>query len=97
MHGTDHPPHGVLSRRNGLVLISPLTLFLLAMLGLPFAIDVVYALSRVTFENIRHPQIQGFGNFAVVLRDPNFWQAMGLSLRFAPLRSASRCSQRRRS
>ncbi|MDX7951341.1 sugar ABC transporter permease [Lichenihabitans sp. Uapishka_5] len=77
--------HGILPRRDGLVLIAPLTLFLLAMLGLPFAIDIVYALSHVTFENIRHPQFEGLGNFATVLRDPAFWQAMWFSLRFALL------------
>jgi len=79
------PAHGILPRRNGLVLIAPLTLFLLAMLGLPFAIDVIYAVSHVTFETIRHPQVQGFGNFTAVLKDPAFWQAMGFSLRFALL------------
>ncbi len=81
--------HGILSRRDGIVLIAPLTLFLLAMLGLPFAIDVIYAVSRVTFETIRHPQVQGFGNFTAVLEDPAFWQAMGFSLRFALLTAAA--------
>ena len=75
----------LLSRRDGLVLIAPLTAFLLAMLALPFAIDVVYALSRVTFATIRHPQLQGFGNFSAVLADRDFWRAMGFSLRFALL------------
>jgi multiple sugar transport system permease protein len=75
----------VLSRRHGLVLIAPLTAFLLAMLGLPLVIDIVYALSRVTFETLRHPSLQGLGNFATVLRDGSFWQAMGFSLRFAIL------------
>ena len=75
----------ILPRRHGLVLIAPLTLFLLAMLGLPLVIDIVYALSRVTFETIRHPQLQGFGNFRAVLTDGAFWQAMSFSLRFAVL------------
>lgn len=83
------PAHGILPRRDGIVLIAPLTLFLLAMLGLPFAIDVVYAVSHVTFETIRHPQLQGLGNVAAVLRDPAFWQAMGFSLRFALLTAAA--------
>ena len=77
------PFGAILSRRDGLALITPLTLFLLAMLGLPFVIDVVYALSHVTFETIRRPQLTGLGNFAAVLRDPAFWQAMSFSLRFA--------------
>ena len=78
------PPFGaILSRRDGLALITPLTLFLLGMLGLPFIIDVVYALSHVTFETIRRPQLTGLGNFTTVLSDPAFWQAMSFSLRFA--------------
>lgn len=83
------PTYGILSRRDGFVLIAPLTLFLLAMLGLPFAIDVIYAVSRVTFETIRHPQIEGFGNFTAVLKDSAFWQAMGFSLHFALLTAAA--------
>ena len=79
----------ILSRRQGLVLIAPLTAFLLAMLGLPLVIDIVYALSRVTFETLRHPSLQGFGNFVTVLRDGSFWQAMGFSLRFALLASVA--------
>ena len=82
MHSTS-PFGAILSRRDGLALITPLTLFLLGMLGLPFVIDVVYAISHVTFETIRRPQPTGLGNFATVLRDPAFWQAMSFSLRFA--------------
>ena len=78
-----------LDRRRGIVLIAPLTLFLLAMLALPLAIDIVYALSRVTFENLRHPTLQGLQNFGTVLRDGEFWRAMGFSLRFALLCSVA--------
>lgn len=77
----------VLHRRQGLVLIAPLTGFLLAMLAFPFVIDIVYALSRVTFETLRAPRLEGFGNFVTVLKDGSFWQAMGFSLRFALLAS----------
>lgn len=73
----------LLHRRDGLVLIAPLTIFLLAMLGVPLLIDIVYALSRVTFETLRRPQFDGIGNFVAVLKDGGFWQAMGFSLRFA--------------
>ena len=79
----------VLHRRQGVVLIAPLTLFLLAMLGLPLVIDVVYALSRVTFETLRHPRLEGIGNFWAVLRDGAFWQAMGFSLRFAAVTASA--------
>ncbi len=77
----------VLHRRQGLVLIAPMTGFLLAMLALPLVIDIVYALSRVTFETLRHPRLEGLGNFVRVLRDSDFWRAMGFSFRFAVLAS----------
>ncbi len=79
----------VLKRRQGVVLIAPLTLFLLAMLALPLLIDILYALSHVTFETIRHPRLEGFANFVTVLKEGAFWQAMGFSLRFAVLASVA--------
>lgn len=79
----------VLRRRQGLVLIAPLTVFLLALLGLPLLIDIVYALSRVTFETLRRPRLEGLGNFLTVLKDPGFWQALGFSLRFAIVASVA--------
>ena len=71
------------------MLIAPLTVFLLAMLALPLAIDVVYAVSRVTFETLRAPRFEGIGNFVTVLKDGSFWNAMGFSLRFAVLASTA--------
>ena len=79
----------VLHRRHGLLLVAPLTAFLLALLGLPLLIDIVYALSRVTFTTLRSPRLEGFGNFATVLQDGGFWRAMGFSLRFALLASVA--------
>ncbi|MDQ0470827.1 carbohydrate ABC transporter permease [Labrys wisconsinensis] len=77
----------IVDRRTPYLLIAPMTLFLLALLGLPFAIDIVYALSRVTFETLRAPSFSGLGNFAAVLGDGAFWGAMGFSLKFAVLAS----------
>ena len=79
----------VLHRRQGFVLIAPLTVFLLAMLAVPLLIDVVYALSHVTFETLRQPRLEGFGNFVAVLRDDGFWRAMWFSLRFALVASTA--------
>ena len=79
----------ILHRRQGLVLVAPLTVFLLAVLGLPLLIDIVYALSHVTFETLRRPRLEGFGNFVTVLKDSSFWQAMGFSLRFAIVASVA--------
>jgi multiple sugar transport system permease protein len=69
------------------LLIAPLAAFLLALLGLPFVIDVIYAVSRVTFETLRTPSFTGLGNFFTVLQDGTFWAAMGFSLKFASLAS----------
>ena len=66
-------------------MIAPLTAFLLLLLALPLAVDGVYAISRVTFETLRRPQLVGFGNFATVLGDGRFWSALLFSLRFAVL------------
>lgn len=66
-------------------MIAPLTTLLLAMLALPLAVDCIYAISRVTFETLRAPTVVGLQNFAVVLRDREFWEAMWFSLRFAVL------------
>ncbi len=74
---------------DGWLMIAPLTAFLLVMLAVPFAVDLIYAVSRVTFETLRAPSVVGLHNFAVVLRDREFWGAMWFSLRFAVLVSAA--------
>ncbi len=74
---------------DGWVMIAPLTAFLLLLLALPFAVDCLYAISRVTFETLRAPHIVGLQNFAVVLKDGEFWSAMLFSLRFALLVTAA--------
>ncbi len=79
----------ILNARQGRLLVAPLTAFLLALLAMPLAVDIVYAVSRVTFATLRHPEFLGLGNFATVLKDGGFWQAMGFSLRFAVLASAA--------
>jgi multiple sugar transport system permease protein len=70
-------------------MIAPLTALMLVMLALPFAVDLVYAVSRVTFESLRAPSIVGLQNFDVVLHDHEFWGAMLFSLRFAVLATAA--------
>ncbi len=67
---------------EGRLLIGPLTAFLIALLGFPLVVDIVYSLSRVGFENIRAPEITGFSNYAKALADPEFWSAAWFSLRF---------------
>jgi multiple sugar transport system permease protein len=70
-------------------MIAPLTTLLLVMLALPFVVDCIYAVSRVTFETLRAPQVVGLHNFSVVLHDEEFWGAMWFSLRFAVLVTAA--------
>jgi multiple sugar transport system permease protein len=67
---------------EGVYLTSPLAVFLLALLGFPLLVDLVYSVSDVGFENIRAPVLSGFGNYAKALSDPEFWSAAWFSLRF---------------
>jgi multiple sugar transport system permease protein len=73
------------ARRDGYFLIAPVTVFLLVMLAIPFVVDLLYSVSRVTFETLRSPSYLGLANFASVVRDRAFWSAMLFSLRFALL------------
>ena len=73
------------ARRDGYILIAPVAVFLLMMLAIPFVVDLLYSVSRVTFETLRSPSYLGLANFASVVRDRAFWGAMLFSLRFALL------------
>lgn len=81
--------HG--SRLENAALAAPLVLFLLALLGFPTLLDIVYSLSEVRFETLRAPSFIGLGNFAAVLTDPEFWQASWFSLKFATLTAGAEC------
>ncbi|MBV8567562.1 MAG: sugar ABC transporter permease [Methylobacteriaceae bacterium] len=72
-------------RRAAYVMIAPITAFLVVMLAIPLLVDLVYAVSNVTFETIRAPSFAGLRNFALVFADRDFWNAMLFSLRFALL------------
>src|SRR3984893_9384830 len=73
------------ARRDAYIMIAPIALFLLVMLAIPFLVDLVYSVSRVTFETIRAPSFFGLGNFVTVMRDQSLWNAMLCALRFAVL------------
>jgi multiple sugar transport system permease protein len=77
-------------KREGLWLITPMTLFLLILLGFPLVLDLIYSVSKVGFETLRDPEVVGFGNYKTAISDPEFWAA-------AWLRSAAITSRRRRS
>ncbi len=73
------------------VLASPMVLFLLAFLGFPAIVNIVYSLSEVSFETLRAPRLTGLGNYASVLNDADFWQASWFSLRFAVVTALAEC------
>lgn len=81
-----------LPRRDTALLTGPLVFFLLVMLGFPTVLDIVYALSDVSFETIRAPSFSGLSNFAEVLTDPAFWRASWFSLRFAVITAVAECA-----
>ena len=60
------------ARRDGYALIAPVTIFLLVMLAVPFLVDLLYSVSRVTFETLRSPSYLGPANFLSVIRDHAF-------------------------
>ena len=70
---------------QGWWLLSPLTLFLLLLLGFPLLADLVYSLSQVDFENLRQPKLSGLDNYVKAIADPEFWSAAWFSLRFGLL------------
>lgn len=68
--------------RDGRILLAPLTIFLLAMLGLPLVVDLIYSVSRVEFRTILSPEFVGLANYASALGSESYWQAAWFSLRF---------------
>ena len=79
------------SRQNA-VLAAPLVLFLLALLGFPALMSIVYALSAADFETLMEPRFVGLANFTTVLHDPAFWQAAWFSTRFAVVTTLAECT-----
>ena len=71
--------------RDGRMLVAPLTLFLLAMLGLPLVVDLIYSVSAVEFATILSPEFVGLANYASALSSESFWRAAWFSLRFGLL------------
>ncbi|TXR48772.1 carbohydrate ABC transporter permease [Phyllobacterium endophyticum] len=81
-----------LDHKGWRVFASPLVGFLLLFLGFPILIDLVYSLSRVSFTNLRSPEIVGFGNYRDVLGDAQFWRASWFSLRFGVITAVLECA-----
>jgi multiple sugar transport system permease protein len=79
-------------QREGRILLLPLVVFLLAFLSFPALVDIVFALSDVTFQTMRSPQLVGLKNFSAVIADPEFWGACWFSLRFGLLTALLECA-----
>ena len=73
------------------VLAAPMVLFLLAFLGFPAVVDVIYGFSEVSFETLRSPRLSGIDNYRQVLADGEFWQAALFSLKFGLLTAVLEC------
>ena len=71
--------------RQGRALIAPMAAILIAMLAFPLLVDIVYSLSRVTFETLRAPSLEGLTNYRAAFADPGFWAAAWFSFRFGLL------------
>lgn len=74
------------------VFTAPLVLFLLAFLGFPAVLDLVYSVSDVSFETLRAPRLVGLENYSAVLADADFWGALSFSLRFGAVTAALECA-----
>lgn len=79
-------------RRENAILASPLVLFLVAMLGFPVVLSIIYGFSDTTFQTLRSPQFSGLDNFRTVIADEDFWQAAWFSLRFAVITALLQCA-----
>jgi multiple sugar transport system permease protein len=79
------------ARRENAVLAAPMVIFLVALLGFPVVLSLVYGFSETGFTTLASPRFNGLENFHVVLTDPAFWKAVWFSLRFAVLTALLQC------
>ncbi|WP_026480532.1 carbohydrate ABC transporter permease [Ahrensia sp. 13_GOM-1096m] len=73
------------------LLASPAILFLLAILGFPVILSLVYAFSETTFQTLTSPKFSGLSNFRDVIEDATFWKAAWFSLRFGVITAVLEC------
>ncbi len=71
------------ARRERFFLLAPLALFLLALLGLPFVLDLGYSFASFSFATLAAPSWAGLANYRAALTDPAFFHALLFSFRFA--------------
>lgn len=73
------------------VLAAPLVLFLLALLGFPVILSIIYGFSSTSFETLQSPRFNGLENFRAVLGDDGFWNAAWFSLKFGVTTAITEC------
>ena len=73
------------------ILAAPLVLFMLALLGFPIILSVIYGFSSTTFETLQSPKFNGLDNFRQVLGDETFWNAAWFSLKFGITTALTEC------
>lgn len=78
--------------RENRVLAAPLVIFLLALLGFPVILSVIYGFSSASFTTLQAPEFNGLDNFRKVLGDAAFWQAAWFSLRFGVATALAECA-----
>ncbi len=81
----------IVTRAEGRAYLTPLIGFLLLFLGFPALVNLVYSVSTVGFQNLRSPELSGFGNYLAVVQDRTFWQATFFSFRFGMLTAVAEC------
>ncbi|MEP3276848.1 MAG: sugar ABC transporter permease [Stappiaceae bacterium] len=81
----------IAAKYDNAVLAAPMVLFLLAFLGFPAVVDIIYSFSDVNFETLRSPELSGIGNYTAVIADEEFWQAAWFSLKFGFLTALAEC------
>ncbi len=69
--------------RAALALVAPLLAFLAVMLGYPLVSNFVSSLTSFTLRTLRTPEFVGIRNYTETLSDPQFYEALWFTLRFA--------------
>ena len=77
--------------REKILLLLPLLIFLGIFLLFPFIINIFYSFSDVNFKTLRSLNLSGTQNYINVWNDPDFWQAIGFSFRFALITASLEC------
>lgn len=78
-------------KQENAILASPMVLFLLALLGFPVVLSIIYGFSEASFESLMSPKFIGLENFRLVLQDSSFWDAGWFSLRFGVITALMEC------